>query len=128
MALSSGTHDNPEREAKPDAIGVDACRARPARPKGRQIQSTTDRWVRGGFLRRRAAPAGGDRGRLDDRIATRLEEKPVGGGPEHEHTSLDELVSGDVDLDRLAAHDALAAQRADEPPDEPHPQNFFQRA
>jgi len=47
------------------------------------------------------------------RIA-RLEEEPIGRGPEHEHTVLHELVPVDVRFDGVAADDALPAERADQ--------------
>ena len=34
-----------QRETKPDAIGLGACRARPARPEGRHVQPNT--WLGG---------------------------------------------------------------------------------
>jgi hypothetical protein len=61
----------------------------------------------------RAAPAflASTHRRLGDRIAARLEDEAVRRGQEN-HIVPDGLVSGDVGLDRLAGHDALAAQTA----------------
>lgn len=47
LAGSAGARDNGAvlvvREAKPDAAGAGACRARPTRPEGRHEQRSTDR-------------------------------------------------------------------------------------